>query len=382
LRWKSVEQIVRSQYLGNAIDDRISVYWCQYLFGLNVVMRYQLLNSIVAMQLMAALIGYPQSSMAESDLFKRVGPTRANQNLVQIAPAKQANDLVVFPEVGLAIPQPDGFTKAKSFYGFEQAATNSSIVLTKIPGPYSQVTGGFNKAGLATRGISLLSKQNVKIENQSGLLLNVAQSAYGQKFLKWILVFGDEQNTRIVTATFPNKNANQLGAQLKKVVLAAALRTASAPAVSSLPFTIAAVEGLLPVESATGVGKVAAFTKDGKIPTAAPTDPLFIVAPSLGAVPVPDQKSFANRRLSGYPQLEITTIESTNEVSIDNLTGWEIVANGRDRQTKAPVTIYQLVLYPQQGGYVLMTGIVGDKQAQLYLPKFKAMALTYRNSVK
>ena len=56
------------------------------------------------------------------------------------------------------------------------------------------------------------------------------------------------------------------------------------------------------------------------------------------------------------------------------------MADGRGGQTKATLTIYQIVLFPQQGEYVLMTGIVGDKQAQLYLPKFKAMALTYRNA--
>ncbi|WP_373541972.1 hypothetical protein [Chamaesiphon sp.] len=333
-------------------------------------MKYQLAISIAIFSLIATNV----PSMAEPTIL----PT-GSQFHSRWLQAQNQKDLVVFPEVGLAIAQPPGFTKATSFYGFEQAATNSSIVLTKIPGPYSQVTGGFTKAGLATRGISLISKQNVKIENQSGLLLNVAQSAYGQKFRKWIVVFGDEQNTRLITATFPSTTANQLGAQLKKVVLAVSLRTSSAPVASSLPFTITAVEGLSPVESATGLGKVAAFTKDGNIPTAAPTDPLFIVAPSLGAVPVLDQKSFATRRLAGYP-LTNTVVKSTTEIAIDNLTGWEIVADGRDRQTKAPLTIYQVVLYPQQGGYVLMTGIVGDKQAELYLPKFKAMALTYRNS--
>ncbi|WP_373544775.1 hypothetical protein [Chamaesiphon sp.] len=333
-------------------------------------MKYQLTISIAIFSLIATHV----PSMAEPTTL----PT-GSQFHSRWLQAQNQNNLVTFPEVELAIRQPSGFIKATAFYGFEQSTTNSSIVITKIPGSYSQVTGGFTRAGLATRGISLISKQNVKIENQSGLLLNVAQSAYGQKFRKWILVFGDEQNTRIVTATFPSENANKLGAQLKQVVLAVSLRTSSTAAVSSLPFTIAAVKGLSPVESATGVGKVAVFTKDGKIPTAAPTDPLFIVAPSLGAVPVLDQQSFATRRLSGYPITD-TVVKSTNEIAIDNLTGWEIVADGRDRQTKVPLTIYQIVLYPKQGGYVLMTGIVGDKQAQIYLPKFKAMAITYRNA--
>ncbi len=346
-----------------------------------VPMKYQLAISIVAMQLMAALISCPQSSMAESDLFKRVSLlTRSTKTLVQTSPrSAQANDLVVFPEVGLAISQPDGFTKATSFYGFEQPATSSSVVLSKLPGPFSEVTKGFDKPTLATRGISLISKQSVKIDNQPGLLVQVAQSAAGQKFLKWILVFGNEQSTTIVVATFLDENATKIGEPLKKVLLAVSPRLSTSPAayISSPPFTVTAVAGLSSVKKMSEVGKALAFTKDGNIPTAAPTDPLFIVAPSLGDVPIADQKSFATRRLSGYPQLEITKIKSSNAVSIDNLPGWEIVANVRDRQTKLPLTLYQVVLF-KQGGYALMTGIVGDKQAQIYLPKFKSMALTFR----
>jgi hypothetical protein len=38
------------------------------------------------------------------------------------------------------------------------------------------------------------------------------------------------------------------------------------------------------------------------------------------------------------------------------------------------------MLFPKQGGYIVMTGVVGEKQADLYLPKFKAIAQTYKNS--
>jgi hypothetical protein len=212
--------------------------------------------------------------------------------------------------------------------------------------------------------------------------LNISQSANGQKFLKWILVFGNEQNTNVITATFPTENAAKLSETLKKVVLATAPSSILPAKVSSLPFTITAPAGLSPVKKIAAVGKAAAFTKDGNIPTADPTDPLFIVAPSLGAVPIEDSKAYATKRLNVYAQLEIGTVTSTNEISIDNLSGWEIAADARDRQTQAPLKVYQIMLFPKQGGYVLMTGIVGDKQAELYLPKFKEMALTYRNSPK
>jgi hypothetical protein len=104
-----------------------------------------------------------------------------------------------------------------------------------------------------------------------------------------------------------------------------------------------------------------------------------MVAPSLGAVPIDDRKTFATRRLSGYPGTDIIAIKSINEISIDNLPGWEIVANGQDKATKVPLALHQVVLFPKEGGYILTIGIVAEKQAQAYLPKFRAMALTYRN---
>ncbi len=338
-------------------------------------MKYQLAISM----LITALIHAPKPSMAEAAGLNGVFPVKSQYPTLSLR-STQTN-LVIFPEVGLAIPQPTGFTKATSFYGFEQASTNSSILLSKIPGPFAEVTKGFDRNGLATRGIDLISRQPVKIDNQSGLLLQVSQSAYGQKFLKWIVVFGDEQNTNIATATFLSKNAAKLGLSLKQIVLAVSPNQSS-PNASSLPFTVTAVDGLSLVQKVAGVGKVAAFTKNGNIPTASPTDPLFIVTPSLGDIPIGDRKSFATRRLSGYPQIEIAAVKSNNEITIDNLSGWEIIADGRDRQSKAMLKLYQIVLFPKQGGYVLMTGIVGDKQAEIYLPKFKTMALTYRNSSK
>ena len=341
-------------------------------------MKYQLTISIVTIQLMSVFLGSPLSSRA--DVTQRASPPMLlpKQQTQSVPRSNQLNDLVVFPEVGLAIPQPVGFTKAASFYGFEQAETSSSVVLSKIPGPFSAVTKGFDRETLATRGISLISKQPVKIDNQPGFLLQVAQPAAGQKFLKWILVFGSEESTTIVVANFLEENAAKIGEPLKKVLLAVSPRTSSASTVSSLPFTITAVAGLSSVKKVSGFGKAALFTKDGNIPAAAPTDPLFIVAPSLGDIAVVDQKSFATRRISSYPRTDTIAIKSTTEISIDNLTGWEIIANGRDRQTKAPLSLYQVILFPKQGGYVLMTGIVGDKQSQIYMPKFKAMALTYR----
>jgi hypothetical protein len=359
-----------SHFRGNLGDGYLNFF----------VMKYHFSILIIATQFMTGVTDFNLPSIAKSPI------SRGGSSVVNQAPAlslqAKINDLVAFSEVGLSIPQPLGFEKATSFHGFQQPATSSSVMLIVIPGPFAEVTKGFDKKGLATRGISLLSRQSIKIKNQPGLLLQVSQSAADLKFLKWIVVFGDAQKTNIVTATFLNENATKLSAPLKKIVLAVTPIPSTAPTVSKLPFNVTTVEGLVLVQKLAGLGKIAAFTKDGNIPAASPADPLFIVAPSLGAVKVGDQKDYATRRLSGYPNTDISTVQSTKEITIDNLAGWEIVADGQDKKSKTPLKIYQVMLFPPEGGYVLMTGIVGDKQYGVYVPKFKSIALSYRNSVK
>ncbi len=289
------------------------------------------------------------------------------------------SQLVDFPEVGLAIPKPEGFEKASSFYGFQQAASSSSVLLAKVPAPFSEIRKVISKKRFAEEKLSLISQQPIKISSQNGLLLQVGQSVFSQRVQKWIVVFGDEKNTYWITAAFLEEDAPRLSEPLKKIVLATTI-SSSKPSVSSLPFSIKAVDGLIMAPGLSGLGKAAGFTKDGQIPQKSPQDPIFIVAPSLGDVVVIDRQKFADRRLYQYRGTKINSIKSRSEISIDNLSGWEIEAAGQDQKTKAPLKLYQVMLFPKQGGYVLMTGIVGTQQANVYLPKFKAIARTYKNS--
>jgi hypothetical protein len=289
------------------------------------------------------------------------------------------NNLVDFPEVGLAIPKPNGFEKATSFYGFQQAASSSSVLLAKVPAPFSEIRKAINKQRFAKEKLSLISQQPIKISNQNGLLLQLEQSVFSQRVQKWIVVFGDEKNTYWITAAFLQEDAPKLSEPLKKIVLATTI-SLSKPSVSSLPFTIKAVDGLTMAQGLSGLGKAVGFTKDGQIPQTSPQDPIFIVAPSLGDVLVGDRQKLADRRLYQYRGTKINSITSRNEISIDNLAGWEMEAIGQEQKTKTPLRLYQVMLFPKQGGYVLMTGIVGAKQANVYLPKFKAIAQTYKNS--
>ncbi len=291
-----------------------------------------------------------------------------------------AEPRVTFPEAGVSLAQPSGFEKATAFHGFQQTATGASVLVAAIPGPYSEVTRGFNKSQMSAQGMTLISKENIRIEDHDGLLLQVRQSAYGQEFQKWMVVFGDANHTRIVTGSFPLAHEEALSKVLKETVLGARLDAASSAGPAPLPFSIGTVAGLSSVKKVASLGKMAAFTKDGNIPVASPSDPMFFVAPSLGEVPVGDRKALATKRLHALAATQIDSIASTNPVTIDQLDGFEILAAGKEPKSGTAVAVFQVMLFPEDGGYILMTGLVGQEHAETYLPKFKTLAESFKHS--
>jgi hypothetical protein len=66
-----------------------------------------------------------------------------------------------------------------------------------------------------------------------------------------------------------------------------------------------------------------------------------------------------------------------SQVTVDNLSGYEIFAKGSDTESGNSLVVYQMVLYEDQS-YYIMQGLVSTKLAQTYLPVFKEMARSFR----
>ena len=284
--------------------------------------------------------------------------------------------LVEVPGTGIKIQAPDGFEKATSFNGFQQDSTSASVLITVIPGPYAAVAKGFTAKGLASQGMKLLSKKDVKVAGKDAVLLNVNQDAHGQTYEKWISAFGDDSKTTLVAGTFLSGNSD-LRKQLQKTVMSATpsnTKTAS----PKLPFELDNVEGLVLAERLAAMGKMAAYTTDGKIPLSDPAAPLFVAAPSLGNVPITDPKNSALERLNKTAGTKVDKVEKVADITIDEVSGIEIEASGHLIKTDQKVVLYQVMLFPPDQGYILMTGRVGEEASETFLPKFKSLAASWK----
>lgn len=311
------------------------------------------------------------------------GPARQGQ-----AGEKALGDYVTFPSAGLEIRRPAGFEKAPNFDGFEQADTQSSILAMSTPVPFKDIIAGFTQLKMSGKGWTLLSRTEHKVQDFDGLLVHVKQPEKDVVLLKWTLAFGDGEQTRLVTATFPQSRELEMSQMLRLAVLSTR-PSGAAPAGpgADLPFTITDSKQLKRVP---GVSRMLLYTKDGAFPPKLPDDPLFTVAPAIGeVVGSAGKRRFAEEQLRGIAQIAQLSIQSTEPIKIDGLEGFESLAKADDvasekraatasagpsRQT--PLTVYQVVLFDEKW-YVVMQGLVGRDRQNEYLPEFKAMARSF-----
>lgn len=284
-------------------------------------------------------------------------------------------DYVVFAEVGVRVRQPKGYDKADDFVGFANADTSCSIMLTKIPAPFDEVSKGFAPEHMKPRGLIYRSKEELKIGQVPAVLVHFEQTQLFTVYGKWALVFGDAKRTIMVTATYPKADAKDLEPAIKAAVLSTQLDDSPAiSAAEALPFTLTPSKKLVACEAQP---RSLTYNRDGKIPATAPDDPMFIAAPSLGKGLILSRKGLAQRRIQQLPGLQDVKLQSTEEITIDGLKGFEVTATAVDQKTGGAMQVYEVILF-EDGGYILALGLVGEKHAAEFLPEFKAMAESIR----
>lgn len=271
------------------------------------------------------------------------------------------------------VPRPAGFTDGERFQGYQQEDTGSSVMVLEIPGPYSEITKGFVADRLKAQGMTLLSKEEKTFGQYKGLLLSVTQSAYGIEFQKWNAIFGDENKTYMVMATFQKSMAAKLSPLLKKTVLAARVGGQPANPLDALDFEITPI-GEMKLAKVFGPSMI--FSRKGVFPDPSGLNPMMIAAKSFEmSVPARARKMFAEMRIKKFPDVTDVVIKLSEEITIGGLDGFEVIATGKKSDTE--VAAYQVVLFDSDGYYLIYGTIVRD-QVKPLLPVFRQMAKSFK----
>ena len=292
------------------------------------------------------------------------------------------DEYVSFPSAGLMLRRPEGFTNGVRFDGFQQPTSQASVVVAMIPGPFSESTSEFTSERMLSSGMKLISREEFTHEGQPAIMLNVTQTAREIEFEKWILAFGDEKETRLITATLPKDESARLSNVLKTTVLSVRM---DAEAAAASPNEGTAADQLISIEEKgelkrvknIAIGKVLCFTRDAEFPLTSSQNPILMVGPSIAAEVPENRKAYAYGRLLKTAETRISRVKSSDEIQIDGMDGFEMVALGNDASSDTPILVYQVMLFDDDG-YFLIQGLVGQDSSEEFVDTFKTMARSLR----
>jgi len=278
---------------------------------------------------------------------------------------------VQLPGTKFTMIPPSGFAQATAFTGFQEERTGAVIMVNGLPAPYAATADAFTEEGLRSQGMALVSKEQVEIGQSEGVLLTVTQAANGTKYKKYILIFGYEDGTCLVTGMFPEKAAN-LSEPVRTAMLSVAFHADQDDnPLDAVPF-IVDVTGT-GFKLAKYAGGMLMYSTDGRVPT---DKPALLVGNSLAAVPVGDRKQYTTERLRKLPGAAAAAVKETRALTIDGLDGYEVIAeSGTEGGTKEMISL--TMLFDDAGGYYMLVGMTKE-DIGAYVDIFRKIALTFR----
>jgi len=296
----------------------------------------------------------------------------ANPSSLAFAQAK----LVKVPGTKASLVPPASLKPSDRFPGFLDEETSSSIVITEIPAPYSEMADGFTKEALATKGMNLLSKKEISLDGRPGVLLHAGQEARSIAFLKWMVITGNEKETLLVTATFPEEMKAQLSSVMEQSALSVKWDAeAKIDPLAGLNFSF---EDDPSLKFARRFSNMVILTKDGALPGKPTNDPLFIISSSLSQVIISDLGKFAKERLMQIEQVSDIATKKQSDVTIAGLQGKEIIAIAKwNDLPDAPVVVYQVLLLDGEYHFI-MQGFAPREEHEKYLAVFSRIAKSFR----
>ncbi|NNV55113.1 PsbP-related protein [Limnovirga soli] len=298
-------------------------------------------------RLLVSILAFAQIVFAQTDKLSKVSGTKCS------------------------LVAPSGFVAATSFSGFQNIKNGASIVINELPTPYQSLVEGFTAEALKSKGMILVKKETIDFNGAKATLINLTQSANGTTYLKQMLVFGDTKNTVIVNGIYPEAS-KEIGAKIKEALLSTVYsnsQTDKPLEASTFGIDVKDTDFKL-LKNMSGSFL---YSTDGKFPSEKPT---LIVGNSIAKIASQNQKKYSEERLKKLPGGELSVIKEIKEISVDNLKGYEIVADGKTKDDK-PVLVYQVMLFNDKGDYYIIVGQAKD-EFQKNLAAFQKITQTFK----
>lgn len=234
--------------------------------------------------------------------------------------------------------------------GCVDKAKKVSLEASVIRLPYSVLLEEFNEKNLLKENMELKMKNEFLWNGTSVMLMKIFQKTSSCLIGKWTLVIDRGEECWMINGLYPAKDQRRSEAVLKTIKSTFWERE----------------EGLSPVEIPLGSVDVSntslklagliegavVYTKDGLLPTKKDDGSLFVISRLSNTFITPNKhKGFAKERLQMIEKGEKIEIISEKEVTIDGLSGIEMVGYTSGDQKKL---VFQTMLFDSKNSHVMV----------------------------
>ncbi len=286
------------------------------------------------------------------------------------------SNYVSIPGTRISLDPPKGFVMASKFAGIKHPARGASILVAEMDKPLSAIQQGFTKEGFSGQGMDLHQSTKLFIGFEECLLYKATKTTGEISFSKWIIIFGDDSSSVMISGTFPDSFETELSRNIENCLLSAHFNPYKKilPELS-LGFRINTEGSCL--KFAKSFPGTLVYTEDGTYPNQNPGGVIFKVGSSLGKVIVENPKSYAIDLIQNLPY----KLENEYEIApvyIDNLSGYEILAHGTEDISGRKLLIYQVLLF-SNSSYYRIVGTAFDNFKHNH-KLFKDLAGTFKQN--
>jgi hypothetical protein len=204
-------------------------------------------------------------------------------------------------------------------------------------------------------------------------LMVISRNEDGTEFHNWLLLFGTDEATVMITATIPVKAEEELAPAVKAAMLGARWSPDKViDQFAGLEFKITLGEQF-EVRGRRPGGVLVARKAAGE--ELMPGEPILLVYPSEETSAPPLEK-FAHDELNANEQFKDMKVVEEHALRVKDMAAYEITAEASIAEQNMPVKIYLLAVRTPSKDMVV-EGFVAPEGWDQYLPAFRNIATSY-----
>jgi hypothetical protein len=281
---------------------------------------------------------------------------------------------VDIPGTRISLFPPRNFILATKFSGLKQTQLGATILVAEMDKPLQAIQKGFTKEGFASQGMELIKSSTVYIDDEKALLYKATKRSGELLFSKWILIFGDDTSSVMISGTFPDGFDSEVSSQIENCILSARFHSdEKISPEASLGFKIE-TDGTS-FQLAKSFPGTLVYTLDGKFPTKHQDGVSFKIGSSLGKVEIDNPRTYALERLESLHYF-FESKPQVMESRINDLSGYEIIAYGIDQKISRNILVYQVLLFSHSSYYLMQGTALNNYETNLSL--FIDVASTFK----